>query len=159
MKEDRSPPQIQPQDTSSAGSPCTYLRMLGSQLVQYVGGIKASVVTELAGNDLKGFSISTYQQLLLAWNGPGIVTEVFGELHLYGTATSDNRVVLEEKRETGHAHSLFQEGGEQESSFPKSLQHAGLMHIHQAQGNPSCPGRCHPCWEHLPALLGASEIG
>lgn len=68
--------------------------MLGSELVQYVGGIEASIVAELAGNDLEGFSISTYQQLLLAWNGPGIVSEVFGKLHLYGTATGNNRVIL-----------------------------------------------------------------
>lgn len=90
----------------------TYLRVLGPELVQYVGGIKASVVAELAGNDLKGFSISSYQQLLLAWNGPGIVPEVFGKLHLYRTTTGNNRVVLKEE---GKLSLSFQEGGEQES--------------------------------------------
>lgn len=150
MKENRSPPQIQPKDTSSAGYPCTYLCMLGSQLVQYVGGIKASVVTKLAGNDLKGFSISTYQQLLLAWNGPGIVTEVFGELHLYGTATSDNRVVLEQKKKTGHARSLFQEGGEQETLISQkptartSIRPRGIC-ITQAAVIPA-GSTCQLCW-------------
>lgn len=50
-------------------------------------------------------------------------------------------------------------GESRKASFPKSLQHAGVMHIHQAKGNPYCPGCCHPPWEHLPALLGASEVG
>lgn len=89
----------------------THLRVLGSELVQYVGGIKASVVTELAGNDLEGFSVSTYQQLLLAWNGPGVVPEVFGKLHLYRTTTGNNRVVLKEE---GKLSLSFQEGSEQE---------------------------------------------
>lgn len=77
--------------------------MLGSQLVQDVGGIEAGVVTELPGNDLKGFSVSSYQQLLLARNGPGVVTEVFGELHLYRATAGNHRVILEEKGKRGDA--------------------------------------------------------
>lgn len=71
--------------------------MLGSQLVQDVGGIEAGIVTELPGNDLKGFSVSSYQQLLLARNGPGVVAEVFGELHLYRATAGNHRVVLEKR--------------------------------------------------------------
>lgn len=77
--------------------------MLGSQLVQDVGGIEAGVVTELPGNDLKGFSVSSYQQLLLARNGPGVVAEVFGELHLYRATAGNHRVILEEKGKRGDA--------------------------------------------------------
>lgn len=71
--------------------------MLGSELVQDVGGVEAGVVTQLAGNDLQGFGVSTNQQLLLAWNGPGVVPQVFGKLHLDRATASNDRIVLKEQ--------------------------------------------------------------
>lgn len=71
--------------------------MFGAELVEDVGGVEAGVVAELAGNDLQGFGVSADQQLLFAWNGPGIVPQVFGKFHLDGAATGNDRVVLENK--------------------------------------------------------------
>lgn len=124
--------------------------MLGSELVQDVGGIKASVVAELAGNDLEGFSVSTYQQLLLAWNGPGIVPQVFGKLHLYRTTAGNNRVVLKKKRGDSHSHS--RKGKSRKASFPAHV-------ACQGDGDTPGPGEsiaqaaviprssCQLCWE------------
>lgn len=71
--------------------------MSGPELVEDISCIKASVVTQLSGNDLQCFCIGSYQQLLLAWDGPGIVPQIFGQLHFYSTATSHNRVILQSK--------------------------------------------------------------
>lgn len=64
--------------------------MFGPELVEDISCIKASVVTQLSGNDLQGFCIGSDQQLLLAWDGPGIIPQIFGQLHLYGTTSSHN---------------------------------------------------------------------
>lgn len=79
----------------------THLGMLGSQLVEDVGGIKAGIVAELPGNDLEGFCVRANQQLLLAGNGPGVVPQVLGKLHLNGPSTSHYRVVLQQSRSKG----------------------------------------------------------
>lgn len=124
----------------------THLRMLGSELVQYVGGVKTSVVAELAGNDLKGFSVSTDQQLLLAWNGPGIVPEVFGKLHLYRTTTGNNRVILKEKMKL---QSCSRKGERRKVSFPESV-------AWQGDANTPDPRELQP---RLLPSLGAPETG
>lgn len=77
---------------------CTHLGMLGSQFVQDVGGIESGVITELARNDLKGFGIRTDEQLLLAGDCPGVISQVLGQLHLNGSAAGNNRVILEETK-------------------------------------------------------------
>lgn len=60
--------------------------MLGAELVEDVGGVEAGVVAELAGDDLQGLGVGADQQLLLAGDGPRVVPQVLGQLHLDGTA-------------------------------------------------------------------------
>lgn len=44
--------------------------MPSPQLVEDVGGIKASIVTQLAWDNFQGLGICPDQQLLFSWNGP-----------------------------------------------------------------------------------------
>lgn len=69
--------------------------MFGAQLVQDVGGVEAGVVAQLPGDDLQGLGVRSDQQLLLARDGPGVVAQVLGQLHLDGSAARHDRVVLE----------------------------------------------------------------
>lgn len=78
--------------------------MLGSEFVEDVGGVKASVVTQLPRDDLQRFGVSPNQQLLLAWNGSGVVTEVLGDLHLYRPTSGNDRVVLKNATNGGDNH-------------------------------------------------------
>lgn len=69
--------------------------MFGAQFVQDVGGVEAGVVTQLSGDDLQGLGVRADQQLLLSGDGPGIIPQVFGQLHLYGASTRYDGVILE----------------------------------------------------------------
>lgn len=71
-----------------------YLCVLGPQLVEDVGGVEASVVTQLSGDDLQSLGVGANQKLLLARNGSGIIPQVLGQLHLNGPSTSDHGVIL-----------------------------------------------------------------
>ncbi len=69
--------------------------MLLAETVEDIGGIKTSIVAELAGNDLESLrderkkrkkndlGICVDEKLLLARNGAGVVTKVLAELHLH----------------------------------------------------------------------------
>lgn len=72
-----------------------YLSVFGTQLVQDVCSIKASVVAKLSGDDLKGLGVRPDQQLLLPRDGPGVIPQVLGQLHLYGSSARYNGIVLE----------------------------------------------------------------
>lgn len=52
------------------------LSVLLTELVEDIGGVKTGVVTELAGNDLKGLGKGGDEELLLSGNGPGVLTKV-----------------------------------------------------------------------------------
>lgn len=73
----------------------SYLCVFGAQFVQDVGGVKAGVVTQLSGDDLQGLGVGSNQQLLFSRDGPGVIPQVLGQLHLYGSSTRYNGVVLE----------------------------------------------------------------
>lgn len=73
----------------------SYLGVFGTQFVQNVGGVKAGVVAQLPGDDFQGLGVCSDQQLLFPRDGPGIIPQVLGQLHLYGSSTRDNGVVLE----------------------------------------------------------------
>lgn len=73
----------------------SYLCVFGAQFVQDVGGVKASVVAQLSGDDLQGLGVRSDQQLLFSRDGPGIIPQVLGQLHLYGSSTRYNGVILE----------------------------------------------------------------
>lgn len=75
----------------------SYLCVFGAQFVQDVGGVEAGVVTQLSGDDLQGLSVRSDQQLLFSGDGPRVIPQVFGQLHLYGTSTRYDGVVLEMK--------------------------------------------------------------
>lgn len=72
----------------------SYLCVLGSQLVEDVGGVEACVVAQLPGDDFQGLGVRSDEQLLLSRDGPGIVAQVLGQLHLDGSSTRHNRVIL-----------------------------------------------------------------
>ena len=72
--------------------------MFGAQLVQDVGGVEAGVVAQLSGDDLQGLGVRSDQQLLLPGDGPGIVPQVLGQLHLDGSSARYDGVVLEIRR-------------------------------------------------------------
>lgn len=72
----------------------SYLCMLSAQFIQNIGGIKAGIVTKLSGDDLQGLGIRSNEQLLFSRNGPGVIPQVFGQLHLYGSSTCYNGVIL-----------------------------------------------------------------
>lgn len=72
----------------------SYLCMLGAQFVQDVSGVKAGVVAQLSGDDLQGFGVRSNQQLLFSRDGPGVIPQVLGQFHLYGSSTRYNGVIL-----------------------------------------------------------------
>jgi len=71
-----------------------YLGVFSAQFVEDVRGVEAGVVTQLSGDDFQGLGVRADQQLLLSWNGPGVIPQVLGQLHLYGSSTRYNGVVL-----------------------------------------------------------------
>lgn len=73
----------------------SYLGVFGAQFVQDVGGVKAGIVTQLSGYYLQGLGVRSDQQLLFSRDGPGIVPQVLWQLHLYGSSTGYNGVILE----------------------------------------------------------------
>lgn len=72
----------------------SYLCVFGSQFVEDVGGVEAGVVAQLPGDDFQGLGVGADEQLLFSWDGPGVVAQVLGQLHLYRASTRHNRVVL-----------------------------------------------------------------
>lgn len=68
--------------------------MFGAQLVQDVRGVEAGVVAQLSGDDLQGLGVRSDQQLLLSGDGPGVIPQVLGQLHLNGPASCHDGVVL-----------------------------------------------------------------
>ena len=83
--------------------------MLLAQLVQDVGGIKASVLAQLAGDDLERLGEGGNDELLLAGDGARVCPQELAQLHLRGVesdaatrhaanlngaAAGDHRVVL-----------------------------------------------------------------
>lgn len=73
--------------------------MFGPQFVEDVGGVEAGVVTQLSGDDLQGLCVDSNQQLLLPGDGSGIIPQVLGQLHLYGSSPRDDGVILEMGKE------------------------------------------------------------
>lgn len=73
----------------------SYLCVFGAQFVQDVCCVKAGVVTQLSGDDLQGLGVRSNQQLLFSRDGPGIIPQVLGQLHLHSSSTRYNGVVLE----------------------------------------------------------------
>ena len=69
--------------------------MFGAQFVQDVGGVEAGVVAQLPGDDLQGLGVRSDQQLLFPGDGPGVIPQVLGQLHLNGSSTRYDGVVLE----------------------------------------------------------------
>merc|ERR1719312_50004 len=65
-----------------------------TELIKNVGGIKAGIVAKLTGNHLKSLGHGTDDQLLIPSNCSAVIPEVFAELHVYGSASSDHRVIL-----------------------------------------------------------------
>lgn len=72
----------------------SYLCVFGTQFVQDVSGVKASVIAQLSGDDLQSFGVRSDKQLLFSRDGPGIIPQVLGQFHLYGSSTRYNGVVL-----------------------------------------------------------------
>eukprot|EP00047_Mylnosiga_fluctuans_P001742 m.221713 g.221713 ORF g.221713 m.221713 type:complete len:557 (-) comp10637_c0_seq1:26-1696(-) len=75
--------------------PGAALRVLLAQAVQHVGRVQAGIVAQLARDHLERLGVRADQQLLLAGNCTGIRPQELAELHLNGTATSNNGVVLD----------------------------------------------------------------
>ena len=73
----------------------SYLCVFGAQFVQDVGGVEAGVVAQLSGDDLQGLGVRSDQQLLFSRDGPGIIPQVLGQLHLYGSSARYDGVILE----------------------------------------------------------------
>merc|ERR1719362_1544100 len=68
--------------------------VLLSQLIQDVGGIEPSVVTQLAGDDLEGLGHGANDELLLARHSPRVIAEVFAQLHVDSAAPGHDGVIL-----------------------------------------------------------------
>ena len=64
------------------------------QFVENVGGIEASVVTQLSGYHLQSLGECTNQQLFFASDRSRIVTQILAQLHLDRTATWLHTVAL-----------------------------------------------------------------
>jgi hypothetical protein len=77
------------------GEIISYLCVLLTKLIENVGGIEAGVIAELPWDDLESLGHGCDDELLLASNGPRMIPEIFGELHLDGAATSHDGVVLD----------------------------------------------------------------
>lgn len=73
---------------------CPHLCVFGSQFVEDVGGVEAGVVAQLPGDDFKGLGVRADEQLLLSRDGPGVVAQVLGQLHLDRSSTRHNGVIL-----------------------------------------------------------------
>lgn len=71
-----------------------YLCVFRPQFVQDVCGVEAGVVAQLSGDDLQGLGVCSNQELLFSGDGPRVVPQVLGQLHLYGSSTRYNRVIL-----------------------------------------------------------------
>lgn len=69
--------------------------MPSPELVEDIGCIETSIITQLPGDDLQGLCIGSNEQLLLAWDGSGIIPQVLGQFHLYSTSSSHNGVILQ----------------------------------------------------------------
>jgi len=65
--------------------------MFLSEFVEYIGGIKAGIVTQLSRDDLKCLCHGTDQKLFLAGDGPRVVSQIFTQLHLNGSTTCNGR--------------------------------------------------------------------
>lgn len=76
--------------SASCPLPSPHLCVFGSQLVEDVGGVEARVVAQLPGDDLQGLGVRSDEQLLLSRDGPGIVAQVLGQLHLDRSSTRHN---------------------------------------------------------------------
>jgi hypothetical protein len=63
------------------------LRVLLPEFVENIGGIESSVIAQLPGDDFQRTSEGTDQELLLASNAAGYITQVFGQLHFNSTST------------------------------------------------------------------------
>jgi hypothetical protein len=61
------------------------------ELVEDIGGVEASVVTELPGDDLESLGHGADEKLLLAGDATGVVAQVLAQLHLDRTATWPQR--------------------------------------------------------------------
>lgn len=72
-----------------------YLCVFCTQLVQDVGSVEAGVIAQLSGDDLQGLGVRSDQQLLFSRDRPGIIPQVLGQLHLYGSSTCYDGVILE----------------------------------------------------------------
>ena len=71
------------------------LGVLLTQLVEYVGGVEAGVLAQLARYDLEGARQRRYDHLLLAGNGARVLAQEARRLHLDGAAARHDRVVLD----------------------------------------------------------------
>lgn len=72
----RAPSARALKETRSDEASASYLGVFGAQLVEDVGGVKAGVVAQLAGDDLQSFGVRSDEQLLLPRNGPGVIPQV-----------------------------------------------------------------------------------
>ena len=84
---DQSPLTSRPQHTPT-------LSVFLTQFVEDVGGVKAGVVAQLAGDDLQGLGEGGDQQLLLACDGVGVLAQVAAHLHLNGSSTWGHRLIM-----------------------------------------------------------------
>lgn len=62
-----------------------------AQLVHHVNGVQSGILGNSAGDHFQGSGEGVDDQLLLARDGAGVVTQVAGEFHFDSSTTSHNR--------------------------------------------------------------------
>jgi hypothetical protein len=78
-----------------------------AQLVHHINGVQSGILGDGTGDHFQSSGEGVDNQLLLARDGAGVVTQVAGEFHFYGSTTSHNRW---EFHGTTHHHNRVVQG-------------------------------------------------